>query len=363
MTSLAAIPTVVALLLAAAVLAASLRLLLQVRAGRITPGRCAGILGLQAVAAVLLFLVVYPPATSREAGVLTVLAEGAAGGRPAGQSVALPEYRGRGVDTVPDLATALRHHPGTTRIVVQGTGLPWRDHDAANGIDVAFDPTPLPSGLAELHLPQDVVAGRRVVVHGRVAGVDGARLELRDPADRPIAGVAADDQGRFALPLVARASGTVEFALRVLDASGERIDESTVALSVGEGRATRVLLLAGAPSAELRALRRWAVDAGVALESRIQLSREASLGNRPYVEADELAALDLLMLDERTWRALDGPQRLAIREASAMAWACCCASAMCSTTRTGNRCGCWASRRATSSWTTRACGSPPRPWT
>lgn len=315
MTSLPAIPVVVALLLAAAVLAASLRLLLQARAGSITPRRCAGILGLQALAAVLLHLVVFPPATSREAGVLTVLAEGAAGDRHAGDSVALPEYRGRGADAVPDLATALRRHPGTTRIVVHGAGLPWRDHDAAHGIDVTFDPTPLPSGLAELHLPQDVVAGQRAVIHGRIAGVDGARLELRDPADRPMASVAADDQGRFALPLVARAAGTVEFALQVLDASGERIDESTVALSVGEGQATRVLLLAGAPSAELRALRRWAVDAGVALESRIQLSRDISLGRRPDIDADELAALDLLMLDERTWRALDGPQRIAIREA------------------------------------------------
>lgn len=317
MSGVSTLPMTVALLLALAVLAASVRLLRHARSGRLAPGRCAGIVSLQVLASVLLFLVMFPPAGTREAGVLTVLTEGADAGRPEGVVVALPEYlgRGSGIDAVPDLATALRRHPGTTRIDVRGSGLPWRDHDAARGIEVTFDAADLPPGLAELHVPGHMAAGQRTTVHGRVAGVSGARVELRGPTDQRVAIVEVDDQGRFTLPLVARAPGTVEFALHVLDAGDEPIDGATLALRVSEGQATRVLLLAGAPGAELRALRRWAVDAGVALESRIQLSRDVSLGRRPDVEADELAAFDLLMLDERSWRTLDGVQRSAIRDA------------------------------------------------
>src|SRR5690606_14011482 len=54
---------------------------------------------------------------------------------------------------------------------------------------------------------------------------------------------------------------------------------------------------------------RWAVDAGVELEARVQLGRDVSLGARPDVDAAMLRDADLLLLDERVWRGLDDAQQ------------------------------------------------------
>src|SRR5690606_31168418 len=65
----------------------------------------------------------------------------------------------------------------------------------------------------------------------------------------------------------------------------------------------RVLLLAGAPSPETRALRRWLVDAGAQVQARIALGGGLQLGAAPLDEA-ALAEVDLLIADARAWSGL-----------------------------------------------------------
>lgn len=315
MTPMTGLQALVALVLATAVVVAGMRVWLAARALHLGTARATAIALLQAVAALLLYLVLFPPAATREAGVLTVLAEDGWGQGSQGRLIALPEYAGSGGERMPDLATALRRYPDTRRVIVRGTALPWRDHDAAGAVELEFDASPQAAGLVEWHAPRHVVAGQRVELQGRVAGKAGATIELLDPAGQRLARTMPDGEGRFSLPLTIHAAGAVAFRLRVLDGN-DVLDEATVALAADDGRPVRVLLLAGAPSAELRALRRWAVDAGVALESRIRLSRDASLGERPGFDPGELQALDLLVLDLRSWRELDASERASIGDAA-----------------------------------------------
>lgn len=316
MTSTPAMTTIVAVLLFIAVGLATVRLVLDARGGRLTAGRCTGIVVLQALAALLLHLAMFPPDGTREAGVLTVLARDATPDDARGIVLALPEFTGSGMERTPDLASALRRHPGTTRVIVRGIGLPWRDHDATLGVDLAFEPSPAPAGLVTLAQPRRVMAGQRVLLRGHIAGVDTPSVEVRAAAGGRLARAPAADDGSFTLSLDLRAVGAVDLELRVLDANDALLDTVPVAIDAAGAEPVRALLLAAAPSAELRALRRWAVDAGLDIESRIQLSRDVHLGGRPALEAAELHELDLLLLDERVWRALDALQRDAVLDAA-----------------------------------------------
>jgi hypothetical protein len=140
-------------------------------------------------------------------------------------------------------------------------------------------------------------------------------VALRDPGGARIAGATLADDGSFALEAMARAEGRPRLALEVLDAEGVARERLAVPLAVAPGAPLRVRLLAGAPGAELRALRRWAVDAGLALDARITMSRGVHLGGPPRLDAEALAAADLVVLDERAWRALSAAERDALQAA------------------------------------------------
>lgn len=306
----------VAVLLALATLAGGLRLGLAVRAGGLPRGRAVLLALLQGLAALLLYWVLFPPAASRAAGTLTVLTQdGQAGGASGIATVALPEAGTAAGLRAPDLATALRRHPEVATLEIRGRGLTPRDLDAAQGHAVRFAPAPLPAGLVALHAPAKPAAGTRWTLRGRVERVPDGEVELRDPAGAVLARAGLDDAGGFVLDGVARAPGRVVFDLRVLDAAGEVLERVDVPLAVAPGAHPRVLLLAGAPGSELRALQRWAVDAGLELDPRVQLSRGVSLGAAPGFAVDELPGTDLLVLDERVWDGLETSEREALREA------------------------------------------------
>ncbi|MBS7457486.1 carboxypeptidase regulatory-like domain-containing protein [Coralloluteibacterium stylophorae] len=316
-------PTTVAVLLAVAVLAATLRLLRRARDAA-TPdaprgARLVALLALQATAAALLWLVLFPPPGSRVAGRLTVLTAraDAAGVEAADRVVALPEAGPDAAgERVPDLATALRRHPGTTSLRVVGQGLAARDRDAARGLALEFEPAPLPRGLVALATPDAVLAGARWTLRGRVEGVADAHLELRDPAGAVVARATAGADGGFALDAIARQPGRLSFALRVLDADGAAVEDVAVPVAARAGAAPRLLLLAGAPGAELKYLRRWAADAGLRVQNRMRLGRILAMGTGSGgLDPEALAALDLLVLDERAWRGLDANERRALADA------------------------------------------------
>lgn len=307
-----------ALLVAVAIAAAALvgvvrsRHALRYRAARI---------GLQLAAAVLLYLCLFPPSTREEfaADELVVLTPGATAAQIAAlplaaNTVALPGVEAeRALERVPDLGTALRRHVDARRLRIVGGGLPSRDRDAARGLVVAFDAAPLPRGLVELDLPHVVRAGSAWRVAGRAEGLAGGRVELRDPSGAVVAAQAPDAQGRFSLQAVAKGEGAASFVLDALGADGTRVDSMAVPLAVQAGAPLKILLLAGAPDPELKYLRRWAADAGLALDSRLGLSEGVVLTEgAAALDAEALRSVDLAVLDERSWNALDAGAKQAL---------------------------------------------------
>ena len=282
-------------------------------------------IALQVVAPLLIYLALFPPQVDEHfaAGTLIVLTPGAtadqAAKHPAGvATVALPgTIAARGVEAVPDLGTALRRHPQTARLLVVGGGLPARDLDAARTLPVELDPAPLPDGLVELAAPASVRAGSTVAIRGRVQGSAGGRVELRDPGGTVVARAPLADDGAFALETAVKSAGSTLFDLRVLDRAGATVESVSQPVAVLAGDALRMLVLAGAPDPELKYLGRWAADAGVDLASRIVLSDGVAMQDGDAaLDADALARTDVVVVDERAWKALDTGARTRLRDAA-----------------------------------------------
>lgn len=278
----------------------------------------------QAASAALLYWVLFPPPVAREAGTLVVLTARADTVRDAGLAaervVALPEATGGAIvanaERAPDLATALRRHPGTQRIRVLGAGLLARDRDAAHGLAMEFVPASLPRGLVELTAPTRVPASRVFAVAGRAHDLVDGSAELLDPAGSRVDRASIADDGAFELHASTRSPGIASYRLRLRAAGGALVDEVAVPVVVTPSRTLRVLVIAGAPNAELKFLRRWALDAGMKLDTRIELGGGMQLGRVPAgLGPQALAALDLLVVDERSWAALTAGQRATIGSA------------------------------------------------
>jgi hypothetical protein len=326
--------TGIALLLAGAVLLASARFARRWfrRGAAVRPQawRTAFLLGAQAASALLLWFALFPPAVPVAPETLVVLTADAGkveagtvaspGGDavPGRRVVALPEAarlpaRWRGAKRVPDLATALRRYPGTRTLEVVGMGLETRDRPAASGLALDFEPAPIPRGLVELDAPASVAPGRGFVVAGRAHALAGGSAELLDPAAKRAAHTLLDDSGAFVLHASVRDAGLARFRLRLRDADGRMVDDVPIPVPVLPEPPMRALLLAGAPNAELKFLRRWADDAGIAMEARIDLGAGLRIGDAPRtLDAATLDRLDLLLVDDRSWRGLGRGQRSAV---------------------------------------------------
>lgn len=275
---------------------------------------------LQPVCAVLLYFTLLPPTLPTEAGTLVVATAGATrtGTQPTGDRLlALPEAPALpGVERVPDLATALRRHPGTQRLRIVGAGLEPRDRDAARGLSLVFDAPALPRGVVRLDGPERVAAGAAFQVGGQVNGVDHGSVELIDPAGRRVDASPLPATGDFVLTGTARVPGLAAFTVRVRDAQRKPLEDVPVPVWIAADPAPRVLLLAGAPSPELKYLRRWATDAGLSLHVQLNVGGGLQLGDAPLpLNAATLQRFDLVVLDERNWAGLGAGERAALVEA------------------------------------------------
>ena len=308
-----------AALFGAIVLVASVRLLLRARGGRGRAWRTAALLTGQAISALLLYLALVPPTQPTPSGALVVLTANAGTPRdlaPGDVVVALPEStRARGAERVPDLGTALRRHPGARPVRIVGDGLPPRDRDAARGTPLSFTPAALPPSLVELIAPTQVTAGRRFAVMGRIEGKAAVSVDLVDPAGARVARAVPDPQGRFSLRAVAGAPGRVDYRLQWRDGDDTVREDLALPLDVVAGTPLRLWLLAGGPSPELKFLRRWAVDSGLALRTQVSVGGGVELGDPPLpMNAATLRDFDAVVLDERAWRSLGTGGRAALRE-------------------------------------------------
>lgn len=285
--------------------------------------RVAALLVAQPLCAVLLFFALWPPTVPGEAGTLVVATADATPAQldalaPGDALVALPEARAPGqAERVPDLATALRRHPGTHRLRVVGAGLEARDRDAARGLPLTFVPVPMPAGITTLQLPERIAAGARFEVGGRVAGMRNGQVELLDPARRRVDRVALSPDGGFVLSGTARTQGAMTFVLRVSDARQAVVDTVPLPLQVDDAVAPRVLLLAGAPGPEVKYLRRWARDAGLPLHAQADAGGGVQLGDTPLaLTSQTLRRFDVVVLDERAWSSLGDGARAALNDAA-----------------------------------------------
>ncbi|WP_374378749.1 carboxypeptidase regulatory-like domain-containing protein [Thermomonas sp.] len=305
----------IATLLAATALLAMLRLARRHR--QLGRTRLAMLLLAQPLLAALLYFALFPPRQSVASGTLTVLTAGGSAPAAAGIRIALPEAPiDADAEPMPDLANALRRHPGMSRLQVLGDGLEARDLEAARTLPLAFVATPAPVGLVELQAPTQVAAGNVFAVSGRVAGLPDATVELRDPAGQRVQHARLDAQGRFALQGQARAAGLATFSLRVLARGGRRHEALPLPLRVDAPPSPRLLVMAGAPTPELKYLRRWAIDAGLELRTRISTGGDVSLGEAPVaLDAAQLGRVDAVLLDVRSLRALGGGERAALTAA------------------------------------------------
>ncbi|QSX74711.1 hypothetical protein HIV01_016315 [Lysobacter arenosi] len=320
------LPMLVAVLLAVAMAVACARLLH--RQWRAPPAqrsrgwRVALLLLAQPVCATLLYFALVPPSLPGEAGTLIVATAGATtaqlgAGRGGEAFVALPEAtKLADVERVPDLATALRQHPGTQRVRIVGAGLEARDRDAVRGLAVEFTANALPRGLVELQAPRQVVAGADFVVAGRAHDLRGGSAELLDPGRRRVDRVALPADGRFTLTASPRVAGTASFTIRLRDARQAIVEDVELPVQATAATPPRVLLMAGAPGPEVKYLRRWARDAGLTLQTQVSVGGGMQLGDAPIaINAGNLGRFDLVILDERAWSALGDSQRAALTDA------------------------------------------------
>jgi hypothetical protein len=316
-------PTTTAVLLAIAATIAMARLLLRhLRADpslRSRGVRIATLLVAQPACAALLYFALWPPSVPGRAGTLVIATAGAQRTQvPDGDAlVALPEAPAwADVERAPDLATALRRHPGTQRVRVIGAGLDTRDRDAVAGTIVEFVPAPLPAGLLELHPPGRIAVGAEFSVAGRAGGLEGGAVELLDPARRRVDRVALARDGRFTLSATARGEGSATFRIRLLDSRQRTIEEIDVPVQTETPVPPRVLLIAGAPNPEVKYLRRWLEDAGLPSQTQVAVGGGVQLGDAPVsIDSGTLARFDMAIVDERAWSALGDAQRGALEPA------------------------------------------------
>jgi hypothetical protein len=311
------------LALAAIALAGVVRLALWqargAKAGRTAPWRLALLLAAQPLLAALLYLCLFPPPLAgADAGTLIIATRDASRSLlPAGERlIVLPEApAGLGGEAAPDLATALRRHPGVGKLHILGQGLERRDRPAAQGHALVFDPAPAPAGIAELYPPGPVAPGAGFRVAGRVGGVSGGTVDLLDPAGQVVDSQSLPASGVFVLTGAAREPGAALFAVR-LRTGTHNLETVDLPVWTAASPAPKVLLLAGSPGPEVKALRRWATDSGIALQSAVTLGGGLELGDpRPPLNASTLDGLDLVVVDERSWAALSAGDRAALAAA------------------------------------------------
>ncbi|MEG8024808.1 carboxypeptidase regulatory-like domain-containing protein [Sphingomonas aurantiaca] len=315
----------VAAILAFSVVLGWVRLLLWQRrapaSSRTRGWRLAALLALQPIAGLLLYSTLFPPASAGKAtGTLVIATAGAPRFVTTGAGdrlIALPEASGVvGAERLPDLGTAVRRHPDAGALRIVGSGLEPRDRQATAGLAVRFEPARAPRGLIALQPPGPIAAGARFAVTARAGELAGGSAELLDPASRIVDTQPIGSTGEIALSGTVRAAGTTLFTLRLRDGSRALVEQAAVPVWVPASPSARVVILAGAPGPEVKYLRRWATDAGLAPQVRVDVGGGASLADTPpALTGATLAKVDAVILDDRAWDGLGAGGRQALAAA------------------------------------------------
>ena len=272
----------------------------------------------QLLSAALLFLLLRTPEPADAVHTLHVLTAHAPDKTPPAATsgerwLRLPEAPPRpGVAEMPDLASALRRHPGVRHLHVIGDGLQARDREAASGLRISFDPAPLATGISDWWAPRFVHSGDVIHVQGRTHGADGMQVELLDPAGLRVDQQVLQGDGLFSLQARARSPGLADYELRLRRGQGTPIGSTRLPVQILPATPARLLLRAGGPDPDLKFLRRWAADNGAALRAAIDLGGGMQAGDPAPLDARTLADIDVLILDDRSWNGLGRAQRATV---------------------------------------------------
>ena len=302
------------------VLLASLRLLWPLRGLPVDRNprmwRSAVLLLGQLLSAILLILLLRAPVTGDAIQTLHLLTAHAPRmsspmPRPGELWLRLPEAPAQpGIARAPDLATALRQHPGVRNLHIVGDGLQARDRDAASGFHITFERAPLATGIIDWWVPQVVSVGERLSVQGSTHGATGAHIELLDPAGNRVDQQVLQGDGGFSLTAIPRSPGIADYQLRLRGADSHVIGTTALPVRILPALATRLLLRSGGPDPELKYLRRWAADNGATLRASIDLGSGMQAGDPPVaLDARTLSDVDVLILDDRSWNGLGHASR------------------------------------------------------
>ncbi len=284
--------------------------------------RWIGVIG-QPLMAILLWLVLYPPLIDKPRVEAVVLSPGVTAQQLAQLDAASPILALPGVvatnsliERVPDLATALRRNPAIGDLRVLGDGLPERDRDVLGQRGLSFEPGADLLGLVDVQSPVAVRAGALWTMQGEVAGVDSGQVRLLDRSGTVAADAVVDESGRFRLSAAAKTAGEAIYRLQVLDASDSMIDELPLGVIIRAGDSLNSVILAGAADPETKYLRRWIIDSGSTVASRISLSRGiAQRQDDIDLSAAALEQTDLLIVDDRAWTGLPASSKALIKRA------------------------------------------------
>ncbi|UZK70354.1 carboxypeptidase regulatory-like domain-containing protein [Sphingomonas sp. S1-29] len=287
---------------------------LLVRRG-LGPRRLVPLLALQWLAGAALLLFLFPPSVPIGGGSLTVVTSPIAA-MPTGNVVSLPEAGSLpGAKPVPDFAAAIASVPAGTPIELLGLGLVERDRIAVAN-PLRFTPPPQPVGIVAIAFPEPTAPGAGFAFGGQTSGLAGGTVEMLDPAGTRVARVPIGADGQFALSGTAPVAGTALFTLVARNRSGGIVERLAIPVDSREPTPPRLLILAGAPSTEVRQLRRFAEDAGIDVTLRVDLGAGLQTGDAPVaIDRATLARTDLLLIDDRRWERLGGGERGAIGSA------------------------------------------------
>lgn len=218
------------------------------------------------------------------------------------------------VRVVPDLATALRWWPDTTRVDVVGAGLSERDLHQAGDLLGDWYPAEWPAPV--VRWPTTIRAGQVFDISGRwpnAAPDSTIRLAAADFGELGRGPIDAD--GLFAVSAVAPNAGLVALDLELLKPDGSWQPLSSARVFVLSAAPVRIGLVAAAPGPEVAALRRTLDRAGVLAAFSIGISpkrRLASVADLNEAEPLPLADLDGVVIDERSLRGASDAWRAAL---------------------------------------------------
>jgi hypothetical protein len=192
--------------------------------------------------------------------------------------------------TVPQAPVVARGRDGTDwpvdRLHVFGYGLMARQWAAMRAPLPVFHPGPRVTGVVAVDWQRRLLTGERLQVQGRWQGSKGRVKLLLHGLGGVLDSAVVDGDGDFSLGTVPAQTGRAVYRLVAL-AGTDTLEQESIPIQVGPGRALKILILAATPDFENTFLVNWLAKNGQQVASRTAVSRNnyqssfVNMGSRP----------------------------------------------------------------------------------